>query len=411
MSRDYRQYTVRPGDTLGALAKRFGTTVSAIFQASTFRSGNPNLIYVGEIANIPENPEDPANKTRPRDPLPEDESDEVSVIIGGAIFTGWQSAEISRAIDNAASGFSIAGPFNPDRQELVSAFRPYSYQQVAIYIGRELVMTGRHELVTAGITAGDRTFNVQGRSLPGRLVDCTVDADGWEYNGTLYELSREFCRPFSIPVSLEGPDTPAVSELRAEPGQRYFEFLKTVADAHGKLLTDNAQGGLVIRTQPEKGTPVASIIEGETDINSITGEYNGAERFSKYTVMTQYAGTPDLAATASDPGVGVYRPFARVGSTAEFQDIETAAKWERSLGLSRSVQVSVTLPTWRHSKGKWDRGQTVTVKAPSAFILRETDFVIASVSLSISDAGKSASLRLVLPETYAGGLPSREPWV
>ncbi|MDN6803005.1 MAG: LysM peptidoglycan-binding domain-containing protein, partial [Bifidobacterium mongoliense] len=40
-----RRYTVRSGDTLGAIARRLGVPMGAIHG---YRSGNPNLIYVGE---------------------------------------------------------------------------------------------------------------------------------------------------------------------------------------------------------------------------------------------------------------------------------------------------------------------------------------------------------------------------
>ena len=40
-----RRYTVRSGDTLGAIARRLGVPIGAIH---SYRSGNPNLIYVGE---------------------------------------------------------------------------------------------------------------------------------------------------------------------------------------------------------------------------------------------------------------------------------------------------------------------------------------------------------------------------
>jgi len=44
-------YTVKPGDTLGAIAWRFGTTVWAIAQANGI--WNPNLIYIGQVLYIP----------------------------------------------------------------------------------------------------------------------------------------------------------------------------------------------------------------------------------------------------------------------------------------------------------------------------------------------------------------------
>ncbi len=46
-----RTYTVRPGDSLWAIAQRFGTTVAAIVAANNIR--NPDLIYPGEVLRIP----------------------------------------------------------------------------------------------------------------------------------------------------------------------------------------------------------------------------------------------------------------------------------------------------------------------------------------------------------------------
>jgi len=44
-------YTVKPGDTLSAIGSQFGVPYS---QISGFRSGNPNLIYPGEVLTIPD---------------------------------------------------------------------------------------------------------------------------------------------------------------------------------------------------------------------------------------------------------------------------------------------------------------------------------------------------------------------
>lgn len=44
-----RSYTVRAGDTLSGIAARYGTTPSRI---GGYRSGNPNLIYPGEVVQI-----------------------------------------------------------------------------------------------------------------------------------------------------------------------------------------------------------------------------------------------------------------------------------------------------------------------------------------------------------------------
>lgn len=63
-------YTVRPGDTLAAIARRFGTTIQAI--AETNRIVNPNLIFVDQVLLIPTEssaaPEPPAPVPGPSQP-------------------------------------------------------------------------------------------------------------------------------------------------------------------------------------------------------------------------------------------------------------------------------------------------------------------------------------------------------
>jgi LysM repeat protein len=44
-------YVVQPGDTLNRIAMRFGVTVTAIMQANNIT--NPNIIFVGQVLNIP----------------------------------------------------------------------------------------------------------------------------------------------------------------------------------------------------------------------------------------------------------------------------------------------------------------------------------------------------------------------
>jgi LysM repeat protein len=60
------QYVVKRGDTLGSIAQRFRTTPGAIMAANGI--SNPNLIYVGQLLNIPRTTTTvhPPKTTRPR---------------------------------------------------------------------------------------------------------------------------------------------------------------------------------------------------------------------------------------------------------------------------------------------------------------------------------------------------------
>ncbi|MCB9421389.1 MAG: LysM peptidoglycan-binding domain-containing protein [Ardenticatenaceae bacterium] len=61
-------YTVKTGDTLSAIARRFGTTIAAIAQANNI--SNVNLIYVGQVLTIPGGGSSPAPVTPQPNPNP-----------------------------------------------------------------------------------------------------------------------------------------------------------------------------------------------------------------------------------------------------------------------------------------------------------------------------------------------------
>jgi LysM repeat protein len=61
-------YTVKSGDTLSAIARRMGTTVTAIAQANNIR--NVNLIYVGQVLTIPGGGSSPAPSPPQPQPIP-----------------------------------------------------------------------------------------------------------------------------------------------------------------------------------------------------------------------------------------------------------------------------------------------------------------------------------------------------
>lgn len=52
---EYEYYIVKRGDTLSAIAKKYGTTVSALVELNNIK--NPNLIYVGQVLKIRKTPE------------------------------------------------------------------------------------------------------------------------------------------------------------------------------------------------------------------------------------------------------------------------------------------------------------------------------------------------------------------
>lgn len=394
-----KKHIVVTGDTLNAIAARYGSTAQAIFRASSFKSGNIDLIYPGEVAIIPEEiTETDAG---------EGEGTQVYLEILGRRFTGWSGVNLTRAIDTIASGFSIDAAFNNERD--VELFKPFQYQDVKIFIGNRKILTGVLEVVSPSLSDSAKSISLEGRSITGQLVDCPLTTTDFQINGqTLGAIAKTVCSPYSINVVVRS-DTSTINVKRPEPEMTVFDFLKEIADANGKLLIDNADGSLVIMENPAVSSPVASFVEGESKVSNWSAKYDGTARFSKYTVLAQAAGNPSIKNTVTDSAVSRSRPFIKVDKDAG-GDPEKAAKWQRALAISKSVSVSLSVPGWLNGSRLWREGDTVTARAPSLFIYEETTFLISTVSFRTSEGENSTDLTLVLPETYSSELPDIYPW-
>jgi prophage tail gpP-like protein len=356
-------------------------------------------------------------------------SDDVTIDILGQGFAGWEALTITRSLDSVADGFSLTAPFNPDTPQVVAAFRPFGYQRAEVKIDGETVLTGRVELVSPSTQAGDRIINVQGRSLTGSLVECSIDGVGYEFAGlSLLQVAQKICQPFGITATSTVGSGPvlktavgavsvaeageALSESRAQPGDDAYAFLNRLAQDAGLILTSDVKGRLVITKIQPATAPVASIIEGDGPVISVSAKYDGVSRWSKYKVLQQQDGTPDLKGEATDGGVKIYRPKNEIGSDSDAGNLAKAARWKRALALADAVEVSAVVAGWRTNAGQiWTPGMAVTVKAPGAFIINESKFIVAEATLTLdASQGRTTALRLVLPATYTGEMPEVYPW-
>jgi prophage tail gpP-like protein len=403
-------HIVQSGDTLNAIARRYRLNVNAIFNASSFRSGDRNLIYPGESAIIPDDGDSPVNQDLD---FYDGDENEVRIKVNGTEFTGWSGVTIEVSLDGVARAFSITSAFDPSNSTLNASISPFSYSEVTIYIGSTLVLTGQIEVIQASISDSESAINIQGRSKTGVLLDCSIPVDQLTYTGlTLQQIANSFCQTFGIPVQLNGSDTTSVSDARAKPGDKYFDFLKSIADAKARILRDDERGRLVIDNRPSgTGAPVQSFIEGEGQFVAFSATYDGTQRFSRYKVLLQVKGFPEVSSEVFDTSIQTPRPSVVIEKEAEFNDARPAAEWERARAFARAGKFSMPVIGWRREDGQlWRPGEIITVQSPSCFLNNETRFLVTSVSYSLTAGERSVNLDLHLPETYTGSLPVVFPW-
>lgn len=343
-------------------------------------------------------------------------SDIVSIEVAGQRISGWTGTTIEQAIDNCADGFSISMPFDPDREDLRERFRPFKYQPCKIYIDDQLIITGSIDKIEPTDSVDGQTVTIQGRNKTGVIVDCYID-DRFQFNELrLADVLIQLTKKYGIEVHYINNTNP-IQECAAEPGQKIFAFAAKLAEGFGLLLSSDELGRLIISYPPKAGTPVASIVAGQSPYIGGSGSYDGSARFSRYKVVGSDYGNPGVVGIANDPltdslGKPIYRRSVETLGSSSTDDVQTAANHKRALALAGAARVSVTVSGWRDSNGAlWQKGATITLLAPSLMVYTETVFVVAGVTLRIDETqGKVTDLRLVLPQTFEDKMPEVYPW-
>lgn len=311
-------------------------------------------------------------------------------------------------IDTIADAFSVSAAFDHEKKDIRDTFRPFGYQRVQVFIGQDIVLTGRIDKIEP--SGGNIT--VQGRALPGILGDCSIEGE-LELSGlTLGQIARNLCAPFGVTVRVDR-DTGIIEVARAEYGQKVAEFLNSIAAPRNMLLNSSYSGQLVISSAddlPSKN-PVANLEDAVAPLLSVSASFDSTARFSSYTIATQFAGESDLSATSKDAGIPIHRPLRQAVDDAE-QDLDVTARRARSMGYASSIGVQANIAGWRRPDGKlWAERQAVNLRSPSSMIYRQTKYIIAGVTYTLEESQQTSGFRLVDSATYSGAMPRVEPWV
>jgi prophage tail gpP-like protein len=421
-----RPYTIVPGDNLSKIAAAaYGNPREwrTIWKANKakLRSGNPNLIFPGEILWLPEQNVPVEDEDEAPDRLEGKEPDDFTIIVEG-LEIPVVDGKAFRSIDTVADGFSATIPWDPTRttdkaKELVSKVKPYGYKPCECYLGGELMMTGRLYAVGASIDPNGVTLDLEGWGFTADLVDSTVRPPYEAKKVTLEQRATSMLEGFAIDLDFRLEEDEPFDKITIQPTDTIFNHLLELARQRKALVTSDAKGRLVITQANTDGGSVYTLEEGRRPLSQAAIRFDGRARFNSYTAISQSprkkgknASAP--TATAKDDIVPAARMYRFQADDTKGEKLQEAADWERSRRLADGLKVSLPVDGWQvpGTKDLWKENTIVTLKSPSLFIPDGYDFLIRSVEYSFSESGAVANLELVPPETFTGE-PLKEPWL
>ena len=338
----------------------------------------------------------------------------ISALIDGKEFRFWDSIKITRNIDTF-DAFAFGAPYDPNNSLLRDVFLPLSFKPIEITIDDELLLTGTILPVDPAISDSSQV-SISGYAKPGVLNDCSIPFDKYpiEYNGqTLEQISRTIAVFFGLSVVFSEASGAAFERVAAETGQKALDFLISLARQRSFLISNNEPGAVLFWKAATSG-PTTTLKEGHTPLQSVDPQINPQQFYSSVTGLAPDSiGVDFESVTVNNPFMtGINRPFVyKVDQEASGADLQRAVKWKAGLMFASAIKYTANVQGLRDERGDlWQANTFIDLTAPSAMINKETTFLIESVNLDRGE-GDSASLNLVLPESYQGEIPKTLPWL
>lgn len=404
-------YIVQDGDTFETISRSvFGTADRAadIISANPGAASRPSP---GTTLFVPK-------AAAPSAP-PDVRTDEVSVVIDGKRFVGWTDVAFTREMD-AFGTFDLRSVWEPSNRVFRDAFRPFGFQSVAIFSGRDLLFNGTMVNVMPAQSAASRTVTASGYSVPGVLNDCTPPASALPLERdrqNLIQIAEALLKPFGIPVDAEADAGATFQREALDPTTRVLDYLIKLAKQRKLIITDTPGGACKFQTESDTGRPVAALVEGQPGITSVVPQFNPQEYYSHvtgqgFTLFAAPDALPGKVHTVTNNRLpGVLRPLTFSVPDVIGADIKAAAEAKAGRMFANAVSYTVEVPSWRDPSGDlWQPNTTMRLRAPGAMIYRDYEFLIRSVRYARNATSETATLTLCLPGVFSGKIPEVLPW-
>lgn len=402
-------YTVVKGDTLSGIAYQAygnGRKWRAIWRANkqTIRSGNPHLIYPGEVLSIPGDKEKDKAKADLRSDLGGEFAgqEKLRIVVEGQEIR-YLSARALRTMDTIADGFS----FELDGTEENTNFKPYKYQPAEVFIDDEKIITGK--LYTTTVTLGSE-FRRSYAGYTG-LVDILDSCSRPPYkqkNVNLKKAIETLVDPFGVSVVDDENKEHIFKKVVIDKTGKVGDFILGLAAQVGALLSSTPDGDLLITSANLKTRPVAVLTPGQQLTEEIKLVFDGRRRFSKYVAFGK---GPDKNKSVAEVDKNIGRVAIDSFSSDENREkIRDAAKWRRNKAVAESLSFQLPVDGFYDDNGdRWRENTIITLQDERAFTKDGFDFVVSAVEFTTAGEEKAATLTLVPPFAYTLE-EIEEPW-
>ncbi len=330
--------------------------------------------------------------------------------IDGNYYDHFSKLQISLKLDAIASTFSFNVRFNPQNPTHKKIFKPLSYKPIEIYNSdNKLILTGvivNHDFTS---TAQPNLLAISGYSKAGILEDCTTPVSSYpleSINRSLKDVAERLTSLFGINFIVDSSaQTQANSIYKksvASPTDTIKSYLAKLTSQKNVVLSHNEKGDVIV-FKPLENTPVAFF--NKENMLSMKLTSKGQTIHSDISVIRQpsedNAGV-STADTIKNPLIDIFRPTTKVLSSGEDTEVTNAADNILAAEL-KSISISIVLNRVENILP----GQIIEIENDEIFIYNRTKFMVTESVIKGDVNAETSEFKLVLPETFTGGIPQK----
>ena len=271
-------YTTKQGDTFESVSRQqYGTEEST----STIRKSNPSSgkeLEAGTTLFIPKTPK--KTKVNPQS------LDEVTLLIDGTEFKHFLEITVTQQFASFDT-CDITAPFEPENTEFRKLFKPFSYQDVEVFIGDELVFSGTQMGVNPSVSAQSRTVTLSAYSRCAVINDTCVPISAYpvEVRGfKLDKIAKEVTETFPFDVVVDVDMGASFNVATIAPEKRVASYLTDLAKQRDIVITNNLEGNLLL-TKAKESESVAFLRDDEPPLLSVVPSFSEQSYYSDYTAI------------------------------------------------------------------------------------------------------------------------------
>jgi prophage tail gpP-like protein len=333
----------------------------------------------------------------------------MKIKINNEFYAHFNDFSLSSSLDSVASSFAFTARFDPKNEQHKHLFRPLSFHKVEFFNDRgDLFFTGTIISSKFNSKESPDLVSLSGYSLPGILEDCTIPYSAYpleSLSSNLREITQKLLGKFGLTVRIDDSVSKDVDmsykKTVAEPTETVKEYLSKLAAQRNIVISHDRHGRLLYFRPDPKAKPIRYY--DEKNCTQMSLEVDGQSLHSELTILRQPSKegsnlTP--VDTINNPMISKYRPTVQKLTSGD--DTSTKKSVENYLADElKAIKVKIEL-------NRWDgmvTGDIVEVHNHEIFIFNRTRFMVESTTINETADGRTMSIDLVLPETFAGGIP------